>query len=512
MKKKGTILTAIIIALSVVIIGLIIALVNISGKHNQTKERTTTTFENTTEEASEQEKEQTKEEAQPQTGMIVDYQCGNTWENGGKQNQQIDVTITNHSQKEYSDWKLTVEVPEDAVVEQGWNGSFLIKNGNLEVVPENYNQTLALDSSVTFGVILSSKEAFTPSIDKTKITANEEAITVVSKDNEESKKDETGVSTTEKEDIEASTAIDNAPKEEGTPVANHGRLKVEGTNLLDASGNPYQLKGVSTHGIAWFPQYVNEAGFRSLRDTYGANVIRLAMYSDPGSGYGEEAIKKVEEGVEYATKLGMYVIIDWHILSDNNPNTHKKEAKAFFQKMSKQYKDNENVLYEICNEPNGDVTWEKDIKPYAKTIIKTIRKNDPNGVIIVGTPTWSQDVDVVAKSPIKKQNNIMYTLHFYAATHKEDLQNKFIAAYEAGLPIFVSEFSICDASGNGALDIESANKWMKLIKEHNISYCAWSLCNKQESSALLDPQCKKTGDFTKKDFSKAGKWLIEQLK
>jgi endoglucanase len=294
-----------------------------------------------------------------------------------------------------------------------------------------------------------------------------------------------------------------------TPVQQHGALHVSGTDLKDSHGRKVQLKGVSTHGIAWFPQYVNKSAFQTLRDNYGINLIRLAMYTNTSEGYGTSSIKKVQEGVRYATELGMYVIIDWHILNDGNPNQHKSQARKFFRRMAKRYKNQNNVLYEICNEPNGNVTWEKDIKPYAKTIIKTIRKYSKKSIIIVGTPTWSQDVDVAADSPLKG-DNLMYTLHFYAATHKEWIMDKLKAAHKKGLPVIVTEFSICDSSGNGSLDKASGNKWMRLLNKYNISYAAWSLCNKAESSALISSSCSKTSGWSKKDLSAAGKWYFKK--
>lgn len=314
----------------------------------------------------------------------------------------------------------------------------------------------------------------------------------------------------EKNIIEGASAYAQAAG--ATPVQQHGALKVSGTDLKDSQGSTVQLKGVSTHGIAWFPQYVNKNAFQTLRDRYGINLIRLAMYTNKSEGYGDSVQKKVQEGVKYATELGMYVIIDWHILSDGNPNQHKKAAKKFFTRMAKKYKNQKNVLYEICNEPNGNVTWQKDIRPYAKTMIKAIRKYSKRSVIIVGTPTWSQDVDVVAQSPLKGYQNIMYTLHFYAATHKEWIQNKLVTAHNKGLPVFVTEFSICDASGNGGLDKASGNQWMKLLNKYKISYAAWSLCNKNESSALLSSRCVKTSGWTKSDLSEAGKWYFSKVK
>lgn len=295
-------------------------------------------------------------------------------------------------------------------------------------------------------------------------------------------------------------------------TAGLSRLHVQGTKIYDEAGNVVVLNGISTHGIAWFPQYVNRDAFATIKNNFGANVIRIAMYTDPGAGYSQAMHAKVDEAVQYASETGLYVIIDWHILSDNNPNMHKTEAIAFFDEMSRKYKDNTNVLYEICNEPNGGTSWNNDVKPYAEEVIATIRRNDPNGIILVGTPTWCQDVDQAADNPITGYNNIMYTLHFYAATHKEWIQQKLTYAINKGLPIFVSEFSICDASGNGANDIASANTWMNLLNQYNISFVGWNLSNKAESSAIIRPDCNKLSGWSDSELTESGMWLVNQLR
>lgn len=300
--------------------------------------------------------------------------------------------------------------------------------------------------------------------------------------------------------------ISRRPSRAATPVGRWGQLKVSGTNIVSEQGKKVQLKGVSTHGIAWFPQYVNKSCFQSFRKM-GANTIRLAFYSDPAAGYSTKLYSKVEEGIRYATELGMYVIIDWHILRDGNPQTHQKQALKFFTHFAKKFGKQKNVLYEICNEPNGNVTWQKDIKPYAKKMIKRIRKYDKNNIIIVGTPTWSQDVDVVAQSPLQ-QKNLVYALHFYAATHTDGIRDKVKKAYAAGLPMLVTEFNICDASGSGGINKKSAKKWMKLLNQYKLGYVAWNVSNKDETSALIKSGCRKTGNFTKKNLSKTGQWIV----
>ena len=145
-------------------------------------------------------------------------------------------------------------------------------------------------------------------------------------------------------------------------------------------------------------------------------------------------------------------------------------------------------------------------------MIKTIRTYDKDAIIIVGTPTWSQDVDQAAASPITGYKNLMYTFHFYADTHRDSLRARVKAAAEAGLPIFVTEYGICDASGSGAINKEEAAKWMKLLNEYKISSCIWNLSNKSETSALLKPSCTKTSGWKSSDLSDAGKWFVQMMK
>lgn len=299
-----------------------------------------------------------------------------------------------------------------------------------------------------------------------------------------------------------------------TPAKGIKKLHVSGTKLVDDKGNIVQLKGISTHGISWFPQYINEKCFKYFHDK-GADIIRLALYPDEYNGYStggnkNELKQYVKNGVEYAAKNNMYVIIDWHVHGEGNPNIHKEDAKEFFKEMASTYKDYNNVFYEICNEPCNGTTW-SDIKKYAEEIIPVIRKYDKDGVIIVGTPNWSQYVNEAAANPVKGYDNIMYTLHFYAGTHKEELRNTMVNAIKAGLPVFVTEYGICDASGNGAIDEYQAGEWVKTMDKYNISYVMWNLSNKSETSAVLNNWCNKVEGFTDEDLSPAGKWLIKQL-
>ncbi len=316
-------------------------------------------------------------------------------------------------------------------------------------------------------------------------------------------------------DTEVGAGSKTGDEETLATPANSGALQVIGTQLCDKNGNPVQLRGISTHGLAWFPEYVNNELFEQFRNEWNVNVMRLAMYTDENGGYcvggdQDELKKTVKNGVRYATDNDMYVIIDWHVLNDRDPNVHIDDAKAFFKEMSKEYAGADNVLYEICNEPNGQTSW-NDIKLYADEIIPIIRKNDSDAIIIVGTPNWSQYVDQAADDPISGYDNIMYALHFYAATHKEWLRDTMTKAINQGLPVFVTEYGICDASGNGSIDEAEANRWVETMDDYGVSYVAWNLSNKNETSSIISASCQKTSSLEISDLSDSGKWLYNML-
>lgn len=327
---------------------------------------------------------------------------------------------------------------------------------------------------------------------------NELEDTIVNKENENTENTE--------KDEEKNSETKNVEKNRF--VSYNGWLRIENNILVNENGEPFRLKGISTHGLQWYSKFANKEMMKSLKEKLDINLFRIAMYTEE-NGYisNSSLINKVEEIVEYAKELDMYVIIDWHILSDGDPLKHKEEAKIFFEKMSQKYKDYPNVIYEICNEPNGNVTWDGNIKPYAEEIISVIRKNSKDSIIIVGTPTWSQEVDKPANNKINDKNT-MYALHFYSASHKEWLRERTTEALKS-IPIFVSEWGVSDASGNGIIDKEESLKWVEFMNKNNLSYAVWSLSDKNESSALLIPGAS-INNFNDDNLSEAGK-LIKDL-
>ncbi len=294
-------------------------------------------------------------------------------------------------------------------------------------------------------------------------------------------------------------------------VSQTGWLQVKGTQLCGESGEPVVLRGMSSHGLQWFGSF---AGVQAVRQTAaaGANVFRVAMYTGEGGYLSQpEAMKeRVIAAVDAAIACDMYVIIDWHILSDGDPLAHGSEAEAFFSEMAQRYGDTPNVLYEICNEPNGGITWQGNVKPYAQRVIAAIREHAPRGIILVGSPTWSQDIHLAAADPLQGEN-LMYTLRFYAGTHGAELRERIDAARKGGLPVFVSEWGTSRANGGGGVFLEEAGVWLDFLEERAISWCNWSLCDKDEASAALRPGTAPGGTWSEADLTPSGRFVFSRL-
>jgi aryl-phospho-beta-D-glucosidase BglC (GH1 family) len=294
------------------------------------------------------------------------------------------------------------------------------------------------------------------------------------------------------------------------PVERWGRLRVSGPNLVGENGEVVQLRGMSSHGLQWFGSYMNEDSIRWFRDDWHASVVRAAMYTASGGYISNPSVKdKVIEIVDAAIELGIYVIIDWHILSDGDPNLYKDEAIAFFQEMATRYGDYPNVIYEIANEPNGSITWHGDIRPYAVDVVDAIRVIDPDNLIIVGTNTWSTDIHVAAEFPLSDPN-VAYALHFYAGSHGEWLRKRIDYVRALAVPVFVTEWGVSDASGGGGVFEEQTRTWINFLNDRNVSWVNWNVSDKDESSAALAPGASRRGGWDASELSPSGR-LVRAL-
>lgn len=310
--------------------------------------------------------------------------------------------------------------------------------------------------------------------------------------------------------IGCSTSEINYGKKNKRITVKYGQLMVQGNQITDNKGEPVALHGMSLFWSHWpvGSKYYNYSCIKWLRDEWKCTVVRAAMGIEHDGYLVNPVIEKnkIKKVIEAAIDLGIYVIVDWH---DHNAEDHQEEAINFFAEIAGEYGEHPNIIYEIYNEPLK-VSWSEVIKPYAEAVIDTIRAIDPDNLIIVGTPAWSQDVDIAAKDPLEYKN-IAYVLHFYAATHKQYLRDKAETALKKGIALFVSEFGTCEANGNGPIDYDELNLWFEFMNSNNLSWCNWSIADKEETSAALKPGADPKGNWTDSTLSESGLFIKNRI-
>ena len=296
---------------------------------------------------------------------------------------------------------------------------------------------------------------------------------------------------------------------DGTPLSYFGPLKVAGNRITDKDGKAVQLRGMSFFWSQWMGKYYTSNCVQWLKDDWHCNIVRAALAVEEG-GYltNPEAEKnKIFNVVDAAIEHGIYVIIDWH---DHHATDHLKEAKEFFAEMAQKYGDKPNVIYETFNEPL-QISWSSLIKPYHQAVIDTIRYYDPDNIIICGTPSWSQDVDIAADDPLSG-TNIGYSLHFYSGTHKQSLRDKAQIALNKGIALMVTEFGTTNSTGDGDLYLDETETWFNFLDENKLSWCNWSVADKAEKSAVLLPGAPTTGGWTSSQLTVSGSFIRSEIR
>jgi endoglucanase len=282
------------------------------------------------------------------------------------------------------------------------------------------------------------------------------------------------------------------------PVKKYGQLKVEGSRMTDAAGNTVVLRGMSFGWHNLWPRFYNSGTVHELVTNWNCSVIRASMGIELNdSGYLKDpsgSVKLMKRVIDACIKEGVYVIIDWH-----DHNIHTEAASTFFRQMAKKYCNYQNIIYEVYNEPDYE-TW-TEVKIYSASIIKVIREYDKNNIILVGCPRWDQDIHLPATDPLSGFDNLMYTVHFYAATHKQWLRDRADSAIARGLPIFISESAGMEATGDGPLDEAEWQRWIAWMDDRKLSWISWSVSDKDETCSVL-----------KKTAGSKGKWKDSDLK
>lgn len=289
-------------------------------------------------------------------------------------------------------------------------------------------------------------------------------------------------------------------------VSANGALAVKGTQIINAKGKAVAFAGPSFFwsNSGWGAEgFFNHDTVAWAKRTWQASMVRAVVGVEGPGGYlaaPQENKNRAFAVIDAAILEDMYVLVDWH---DHHADQHTAEAIKFFEEVAQKYGDKPNIIYEIYNEPK-EVNWEKQVKPYAQTLVNTIRAKDPDNLIAVGTPRWSQDVDLVANAPLKGVTNIVYSLHFYAGTHHQALRDKAQKALDKGLPLMVTEWGTVNADGNGAANEAETRLWMEFLRKHKISHCNWALSAKNEGASIFKVDVKPAANYADAQLTPSG--------
>jgi endoglucanase len=411
---------------------------------------------------------------------------------------QGQYTITNGGSSAITSWKVEFDLPAGTAVASYWDALLTTSGQHSTFTNRSWNGTIAPGATVTFGFLGTGSGA------PTGCKLNGASCTGTTGPSPSSPTPSSSVTT---------------PAPGATPVARNGQLRVCGRQLCNQAGKPIQLRGMSTHGLQWYANCVNDNSLNVLAREWGADVLRISMYIQEG-GYETDPAgftAKVNDYIQKAYDRGMYAIVDWHMLSPGDPNFNLARAKTFFQQVAAKNKDKTNILYEIANEPS-DVHWSA-IKSYADQIIPVIRAQDPDGVVLVGTEDWSslgasgdgQGVSRILANPVNA-TNIMYTFHFYAASHDDYYLTTFRDAISR-LPMFVTEFGTQEATGDGGNNFSRAQQYLDLMAQNKVSWVNWNYSDDMRSGAVFTEGTCAAGAYSGTARLKpAGAWIRDRIR
>ena len=274
------------------------------------------------------------------------------------------------------------------------------------------------------------------------------------------------------------------------------RIHAEGNKFVNAEGQTIVFQGLCMSDPVKLIRdgHWDEEYFRQAKD-FGANIVRFAVHPQNINRNGwDETFAAMDQGIEWAKALGMYVIMDWHSIGNLKDekytsrmyDTTLEETLRFWRLVAQRYKDEPVVaLYEIFNEPTvsgkdlGKCSWEewRDIQ---EQIIDTIRVYNPEALCICAGHNWAYDLTKVAKQPIRRKN-IGYVSHPYPMKRSEPWEEQWEKdfGYVADTyPVICTEIGYCLKDEPGAhVPVMSTDVYgehiTKYLEKKGISFTIW---------------------------------------
>ena len=289
------------------------------------------------------------------------------------------------------------------------------------------------------------------------------------------------------------------------PVSQYGQLitgknssgkgQIYGSCEGVKDGSEVQVRGMSLYWSLLDPAvtFWDGAAITKMVSDMKIQIIRAAMatqsqdWSDGKyKGYEANANQQTElvnKVVQAAIDNDIYVIIDFH---SHEANSQTETAKRFFTEMAQKWGKYDNVIFEIFNEPTTQ-SW-NDVKNYANQIVQVIRQYSDN-LILVGNPSWDQNPQMAIGNQVTGEN-IAYTMHYYAMTHKSSgdgsCGGNALKAMNAGLSVFISEWGTGNADGGGSPGQSNNDTWQTYLNKHKLSWANWSASAISEGTAAFN--------------------------
>ncbi len=274
------------------------------------------------------------------------------------------------------------------------------------------------------------------------------------------------------------------------------QISIQGNKFVDDQGQTMVFKGVNASDPAklqrdghWEKAYFEEA------QNWGSEIIRLPVHPVNWRQLGSDAyLKLLDNGIQWATETGMYVVIDWHSIGNlrtgmfQHPmyDTDLKETFNFWRTIAQRYKGNTTVaFFELFNEPTtihgqlGTCTW-LEWKKINEELIAMIRANGSEAIPLIGGFNWAYDLTEIIENPIDAEG-IAYVSHPYPQKRDKPWEEKWTADWGFAAekyPLMLTEIGYCGPEDKGAhipviSDDSYAETIVQYCAERGISYIVW---------------------------------------
>jgi endoglucanase len=292
----------------------------------------------------------------------------------------------------------------------------------------------------------------------------------------------------------------------------HGQLSTLENTIIGENGDHVRLKGGALMDIISYNY--REQMISYLKNT-GANAIRVPIHWGRAGFAGNYGVfwQRFQQLVDFAIDQNFYVIADFHAVADPRAPGLESLAETFFTDVAETYGGTGHILYEVLNEPPGKsnyssyVPWSA-IKSYATSLIDLIRSIDEQAIVIVGTPNWSQFVDVAIADPIERPN-LVYAFHFYATLHKFDDK---LYDWSREVPIMVTEWAgQTPENSDGKIDFKSLIQYIEWMNEESVSWLAWSYSDESQPYGWFYPGSFADGRVQDRELRSWGRIVLDLL-